>query len=244
MRASSLLLLAACLAACLAQCALACNCVGCSFFSVAVGRPVTISMGSPCASGSYATVSSLIMQSTDGSSFDVRTYNPTDGGQLYPAASFNSVTCLDSPLATNVGASGFSTISVDVTCNNQAGSCPMLQNVQFVCVNGSSVDGGWTAFGTCNSNCQQTRTCTNPAAVGSGANCTGSATQSCSGGSCQPAPSSTGTGTAPAAATTGDNQAGTGSALNNGGTGMGCSLANAVYMFAAMTLLWGLPTLL
>ncbi|OGJ03244.1 hypothetical protein A3F97_01205 [Candidatus Nomurabacteria bacterium RIFCSPLOWO2_12_FULL_41_10] len=60
-----------------------------------------------------------------------------------------------------------------------------------------SVPGGWSAWGACSvtacgSTGTQTRTCTNPAPSGGGANCVGSSTQSCSTAACgAPPPSGT-----------------------------------------------------
>eukprot|EP00808_Paulinella_micropora_P006534 g17887.t1 len=50
-----------------------------------------------------------------------------------------------------------------------------------------AVDGGWTAFGSCSSSCgegTQSRTCTNPAPSGGGANCVGATSQTCNLGAC------------------------------------------------------------
>ena len=44
-------------------------------------------------------------------------------------------------------------------------------------------DGGWSSWGACDNTCQQTRACNNPALDG-GVDCSGNATQSCTGGSC------------------------------------------------------------
>ena len=51
----------------------------------------------------------------------------------------------------------------------------------------SCVDGGWSSFGTCSATCgggTQTRTCTNPAPAYGGADCVGSASQSCNTQAC------------------------------------------------------------
>eukprot|EP00808_Paulinella_micropora_P014698 g71076.t1 len=50
-----------------------------------------------------------------------------------------------------------------------------------------AVDGGWTAFGSCSSSCgegTQSRTCTNPAPSGGGADCVGATSQTCNLGAC------------------------------------------------------------
>jgi len=51
----------------------------------------------------------------------------------------------------------------------------------------SCVDGGWSSFGTCSATCGggiQTRTCTNPSPAYGGADCVGSASQSCNTQAC------------------------------------------------------------
>lgn len=47
------------------------------------------------------------------------------------------------------------------------------------------VDGGWSDWSSCASNCRQTRTCANPAPQNGGANCVGESTQVCTGGQCR-----------------------------------------------------------
>ncbi len=61
----------------------ACDCVGCfDPASVSAGSTVTVSMGKACGSGKYAAVSAVQVQSTDGSTFSVQTYNPPDKGSV------------------------------------------------------------------------------------------------------------------------------------------------------------------
>jgi len=49
----------------------------------------------------------------------------------------------------------------------------------------SATDGGWSAWGTCQANCTQTRTCTNPSPYCGGASCVGPSTQTCGGDACR-----------------------------------------------------------
>ncbi len=48
------------------------------------------------------------------------------------------------------------------------------------------VGGGWTDWSSCSVSCTQTRSCPNPSPSGGGASCSGSTSQSCTGGSCTP----------------------------------------------------------
>jgi len=57
-----------------------------------------------------------------------------------------------------------------------------------------AVNGNWSAWSTCSAACTQTRTCTNPAPVNGGADCSGAFSQSCSGGSCSSGVPSSSTG--------------------------------------------------
>ena len=52
------------------------------------------------------------------------------------------------------------------------------------CSGSTPVNGGWSEWSTCGSDCKQTRSCTSPAPANGGAQCVGESQQSCSGGSC------------------------------------------------------------
>lgn len=65
------------------------------------------------------------------------------------------------------------------SCTNR---CSAVTSAESLC--SFPIDGGWSNFGSCSATACgttgiQTRTCTNPAPSGGGANCVGSATQSC-----------------------------------------------------------------
>ena len=66
--------------------------------------------------------------------------------------------------------------------NSCTGTCSATTPEENLCA--SPIDGGWSYFGPCSATAcgttgTQTRTCTNPAPSGGGADCVGSATQSC-----------------------------------------------------------------
>lgn len=63
-----------------------------------------------------------------------------------------------------------------------SGDVPITVTGPNVCASATRVDGSWTGWGLCSANCgpgSQTRTCTNPAPSGGGADCSGPAVQAC-----------------------------------------------------------------
>ncbi len=88
--------------------------------------------------------------SADTSTFNVQTYNPPNTARVYEDASASSVTCFNSPSATNVGAPGYSTIAVDIKCNNLWYDCPLRYNVGFLCISTDPCAGvSCGAYGYC-----------------------------------------------------------------------------------------------
>ena len=87
--------------------------------------------------------------------------------------------------ATNCGSCNASCESWGTqTCSN---SCGGTMNIS--CYNStpccSPVNGGWSAWSSCQSNCTQTRTCTNPSPYCGGSGCTGPSSQVCGGDACR-----------------------------------------------------------
>lgn len=65
----------------------------------------------------------------------------------------------------------------------------MIENSQDCtqsCSGEEPIDGGWSDWSFCGSDCRQIRTCTNPPPSNGGADCIGVSSRSCTGGNCDP----------------------------------------------------------
>jgi len=111
----------------------------------------------------------------------------TYGGGLFVAVSESSAVMTSPDGGTWTLRTGISNYWASVTYGNGTFVAVTGSGANRVMTSGPSVDGGWSAWSpaSCPTACgqpasTQTRTCTNPAPSGGGADCSGSTTQSCS----------------------------------------------------------------
>lgn len=69
-----------------------------------------------------------------------------------------------------------------ITCTDSTGR--EISKSITLTVTAPPVNGWWSNYGSCQTSCTQTRTCTAPTPLNGGADCVGSTSQSCTGGSC------------------------------------------------------------
>ncbi|CAM4835757.1 unnamed protein product [Rotaria magnacalcarata] len=87
----------------------------------------------PCPAGSAAAVSSINVQSTDGSAFEIATKDDPSGATYYVAGSTNSpVTCFKMGSGFNVGGEK-SRIYVVMSCLNGIKSCSLRYSIRLIC---------------------------------------------------------------------------------------------------------------
>ena len=147
-----------------------------------------------------------------------------------------------SPTSRSVTVNSANVASQDFTATCAIGSWDGTK-----CVVATPVNGGWSDWSTCDASCNQSRSCTNPIPANGGSNCSGSSSQSCTGGLCTtPALSITTTAFNPATATVGVAYSAQQAVQATGGqTPYSCSasgLPSGMAMNASSCAIYGTPT--
>lgn len=140
--------LASCALLALVSTASACSCASCGD-SLSLSWLGTETFTSVACSSGYAVATAVDITSSHG--FSVRGFNPANSGTSYvDITDTASVTCFNSPVGVSVGGPGYSTIAVEITCNNVLG-CSLQYNIKFGCAGVTDLCSGVScgSYGSC-----------------------------------------------------------------------------------------------